>query len=85
MKFQVLGAIASLAIAASAAPASHSASSMELKAVQLQGLMDALKSHGSNINQDIAQLITCNVSYSLALSKFQFVPLSADSDKLIVT
>lgn len=84
MKFQILGAIASLAIASSAAPASHSSSSLELKAVQLQNLVDALKSHGSNINQDVAQLITCNVSYSLALSKLPLINFSASFDKLIV-
>ncbi|KAJ5183076.1 hypothetical protein N7492_000692 [Penicillium capsulatum] len=68
MKVQVLGAIASLAIAAAAAPASQQSTSMEVKTVQLHSLLDALKSHGMNIDQDIEQLITCNISYSLALS-----------------
>lgn len=83
MKIQVLGVIASLAIAASAAPASHASSSLELKTVQLQNLLDALKSHGTNINQAAEQLITCNVSYSLALSEFLFLPFFKNSDKLI--
>jgi hypothetical protein len=66
MKFQViLGALASLAIAASAAPTTGPVSSVKLSQVQVKDLADVLK-----VQDKLAadQTISCTVAYTLALS-----------------
>jgi hypothetical protein len=66
MKFQViLGALASLAIAASAAPTAGPVNSIKLSQVQVKALADVLK-----VQDKLAadQTISCDVAYTLALS-----------------